>query len=72
MKKCPTWYNWSLGVGFLVSVTVLGLSAIKSDQKLSDMGIAFGGIGAGVTGIVGARAANKWAESKSNGEESGK
>ena len=69
MKKCPTWYNWSLGVGFLVSCLILGMSAIHSGQPLADMGLVFGGLGAGVTGIIGARAANKWAEGRVNGGE---
>ena len=56
--------NLTLGLAYLVLCAWLGW--VAGAGHVGDLGSVLTGIGVGVTGIIGARAANKWA---SKGDE---
>jgi hypothetical protein len=64
-SRVGDWRNFTLGMGYLV---VCALFGYWSPDTIPQMGAPFTGLGVGVTGVVGMRAANKWAENgKGNG-----
>jgi hypothetical protein len=52
--------NWSLGVLFILLCAYLG--RIAGAEHITEMGGTFGGAAVGIIGVVGMRAANKYAE----------
>ena len=53
-------HNFMIGLATLWVIWSLGTAAVHSGQQLSDMGVAFAGIGAAGGGIVAGRAFTSW------------
>ena len=60
--------NWTIGMAFFVLCAYLGF--VAGPDHVTELGGTFGGASVGAIGIIGARAANKWAEKK-NGSNGG-
>jgi len=57
--------NLTMGVLYIAACVYLG--HVAGAEQVTQMAGAFSGLGVGVVGVVGARAANKWAEAKNGG-----